>query len=57
MIKDYYLSNILFFELKVLINIPIGMINQIVKVGGQTLSRRNDGASYGIEIICKVKNL
>jgi hypothetical protein len=36
--------------------VPIGTINQIEKVGGQTLSK-GDGASYGIEITCKVKIL
>jgi hypothetical protein len=31
------------------------MISQIEKIGGQTRSR-SDGASYGIEITCKVNH-
>ena len=39
---------------KVLVNVPIGMISQIEKIGGQKFSQINDGAAYGIEIDCKV---
>jgi hypothetical protein len=31
------------------------MISQIEKIGRQTWSNISDGASYGIEITCKVK--
>jgi hypothetical protein len=31
------------------------MISQIEKIGGQARSNMSDGAAYGIEINCKVK--
>jgi hypothetical protein len=37
------------------VDVPIGMISQIEKVGGQTRSNISDGAAYGIEIHCKVR--
>ncbi len=43
------------FQSKILVDVPIGMISQIEKIGGQTRSNINDGAAYGIEINCKVK--
>lgn len=39
---------------QVLVDVPLGMISQIEKVGGQARSQINDGAAYGIEINCKV---
>jgi len=38
---------------QVLVDVPLGMISQIEKIGGQTRSQINDGAAYGIEINCK----
>ncbi|CAF1504586.1 unnamed protein product [Adineta ricciae] len=40
-------------SIEVLVNVPIGMISQIEKIGGQKFSQINDGAAYGIEIDCK----
>ncbi|UJR26804.1 hypothetical protein I4U23_008117 [Adineta vaga] len=37
----------------VMVNVPIGMISQMEKIGGQKFSHINDGAAYGIEIDCK----
>lgn len=37
-----------------LVDVPIGMISQIEKVGGQARSNMSDGAAYGIEVHCKV---
>ena len=42
-------------SLQVLVDVPLGMISQIEKVGGQARSQINDGAAYGIEINCKVE--
>ncbi|CAF2432659.1 unnamed protein product [Rotaria sp. Silwood2] len=38
---------------QILVDVPLGMISQIVKVGGQTRSNISDNAVYGIEINCK----
>lgn len=38
-----------------LVDVPLGMISQIEKVGGQARSNMSDGAAYGIEIHCKVR--
>jgi hypothetical protein len=42
-------------SVQVLVDVPLGMISQIEKVGGQTRSNMSDGAAYGIEINCKVE--
>lgn len=39
--------------IQVLVDVPLGMISQIEKVGGQTRSNMTEGAAYGIEIHCK----
>ncbi|CAF4448807.1 unnamed protein product, partial [Adineta steineri] len=39
--------------LQILVDVPLGMISQIEKVGGQTRSNISDGAAYGIEVDCK----
>jgi hypothetical protein len=39
--------------IQVLVDVPLGMISQIEKVGGQARSNISDGAAYGIEIHCK----
>ncbi|CAF1098524.1 unnamed protein product [Rotaria magnacalcarata] len=40
-------------SIQVLVDVPLGMISQIEKIGGQARSNINDGAAYGIEINCK----
>jgi len=42
--------------IQVLVDVPLGMISQIEKVGGQTRSNMTEGAAYGIEIHCKVNS-
>lgn len=44
------------FRLKVLVDVPLGMISQIVKVGGQARSNIREGGAYGFEIHCKVQS-
>ncbi|CAF3079656.1 unnamed protein product, partial [Rotaria sp. Silwood2] len=39
--------------IQVLVDVPLGMISQIEKIGGQARSNISDGAAYGIEINCK----
>ncbi|CAF3661708.1 unnamed protein product [Rotaria sp. Silwood1] len=39
--------------IQVLVDVPLGMISQIEKIGGQTRSNMSDNAAYGIEINCK----
>ena len=43
------------FPFKILVDVPLGMISQIGKVGGQTRSNIRDRGAYGIEIHCKVQ--
>ncbi|CAF3504310.1 unnamed protein product [Rotaria sordida] len=38
---------------QILVDVPLGMISQIEKIGGQTRSNISDSYAYGIEIICK----
>ncbi|CAF4628725.1 unnamed protein product [Rotaria sp. Silwood1] len=40
-------------SVQILVDVPLGMMSQIRKVGGQTRSNISDSAAYGIEIICK----
>ncbi|CAF0769870.1 unnamed protein product [Adineta ricciae] len=40
-------------SVQVLVDVPLGMISQIEKIGGQARSNMSDGAAYGIEITCK----
>ncbi|CAF4419800.1 unnamed protein product, partial [Rotaria magnacalcarata] len=39
--------------IQILVNVPIGMIGQIEKIGGQTRSNISDSAAYGIGLNCK----
>ncbi|CAF3657661.1 unnamed protein product [Rotaria socialis] len=39
--------------IQILVNVPIGMIGQIEKIGGQTRSNISDSAAYGIGLTCK----
>ncbi len=52
MIK-YFENFFSIYKLKILVNIPIGMISEMKKIGRQTRSK-NDSALYGIEITSKV---
>jgi len=38
---------------QVLVDVPLGMISQIVKIGGKTRGNLRDRGAYGIEILCK----
>jgi hypothetical protein len=40
---------------KVLVNIPLCVISQIEKIGGQARSSSRDLNAYGIEMHCKVR--